>query len=57
CGIKPDRMDKIFMPFYTSKDNGSGIGLSLSRQIMHLHKGNISVRSSPGEGSMFTLTF
>ncbi|MCF8339118.1 MAG: GHKL domain-containing protein, partial [Bacteroidales bacterium] len=34
CGIKPDRMDKIFMPFYTSKDNGSGIGLSLSRQIM-----------------------
>ncbi len=57
CGIKPDRMDKIFMPFYTSKDNGSGIGLSLSRQIMHLHKGNISVRSKPDEGSVFTLTF
>ncbi|MCF8230886.1 MAG: GHKL domain-containing protein [Bacteroidales bacterium] len=57
CGIKPDRMDKIFMPFYTSKDNGSGIGLSLSRQIMHLHKGNISVRSRPEEGSVFTLTF
>jgi nitrogen fixation/metabolism regulation signal transduction histidine kinase len=56
-GIKPDIMDKIFMPFFTSKKHGSGIGLSLSRQIMHLHKGSISVRSKPGEGSVFTLTF
>jgi len=56
-GIKPDRMDKIFMPFYTSKKNGSGIGLSLSRQIMHLHKGTISVKSRPEEGTVFTLTF
>jgi len=56
-GIKPDIMDKIFMPFFTSKKHGSGIGLSLSRQIMHLHKGNISVRSKPDEGTIFTLTF
>jgi nitrogen fixation/metabolism regulation signal transduction histidine kinase len=56
-GIKPDIMDKIFMPFFTSKTHGSGIGLSLSRQIMHLHKGNISVRSKPEEGTIFTLTF
>jgi nitrogen fixation/metabolism regulation signal transduction histidine kinase len=56
-GIAPDMMDKIFMPFFTSKKHGSGIGLSLSRQIMHLHKGSISVRSVPGEGSIFTLTF
>ncbi len=56
-GIKPDIMDKIFMPFFTSKKHGSGIGLSLSRQIMHLHKGAISVRSKPDEGSVFTLTF
>lgn len=56
-GIKPDRMDKIFMPFYTSKKNGSGIGLSLSRQIMHLHKGSISVKSRPDEGTTFTLAF
>lgn len=56
-GIKPDIMDKIFMPFFTSKKNGSGIGLSLSRQIMHLHKGSISVKSKPGEGTTFTLTF
>lgn len=56
-GIKPDIMDKIFMPFFTSKKHGSGIGLSLSRQIMHLHKGTISVKSKPEEGSTFTLMF
>jgi nitrogen fixation/metabolism regulation signal transduction histidine kinase len=56
-GIKPDVMDKIFMPFFTSKKHGSGVGLSLSRQIMHLHKGSISVRSKPGEGTVFTLVF
>jgi nitrogen fixation/metabolism regulation signal transduction histidine kinase len=56
-GIKPDIIDKIFMPFFTSKSEGSGIGLSLSRQIMHLHKGSISVKSRINEGSVFTLTF
>ena len=56
-GIKPDILDKIFMPFFTSKKEGSGIGLSLSRQIMHLHKGTITVKSKPGEGALFTLTF
>lgn len=56
-GIKPDIMDKIFMPFFTSKKEGSGIGLSLSRQIMHLHKGSITVKSKPGEGAIFRLNF
>jgi len=56
-GIKPDIMDKIFMPFFTSKKEGSGIGLSLSRQIMHLHKGSITVKSKPGEGAVFRLNF
>ena len=56
-GIKPDILDKIFMPFFTSKKTGSGIGLSLSRQIMSLHKGNISVKSKPNIGTTFTLTF
>lgn len=56
-GIKPDILDKIFMPFFTSKRDGNGIGLSVSRQMMYLHKGNITVRSKPGEGSVFTLTF
>ena len=56
-GIKQDIIDKIFFPFFTSKEKGSGIGLSLSRQIMHLHKGSVWVKSKPGEGSVFTLTF
>ncbi|MBK6967366.1 MAG: ATP-binding protein [Bacteroidales bacterium] len=56
-GIKPDILDKIFMPFFTSKKEGSGIGLSLSRQIMHLHKGTITVKSKPNEGAVFTLIF
>ncbi|MFO8129569.1 MAG: ATP-binding protein [Bacteroidales bacterium] len=56
-GIKPDIMDKIFMPFFTSKKHGSGIGLSLSRQIMHLHKGSVKVKSKPEEGTTFRLIF
>lgn len=56
-GISPDLIDKIFMPFFTSKKEGSGIGLSLSRQIMHLHKGTITVNSKPDQGATFTLTF
>lgn len=56
-GIKPDLLDKIFMPFFTSKKEGSGIGLSLSRQIMHMHKGSIHVKSITEKGSVFTLVF
>ena len=56
-GIQQDILDKIFMPFFTSKKTGSGIGLSLSRQIMQMHKGSISVRSKPGEGALFTMIF
>lgn len=56
-GIQQDILDKIFMPFFTSKKTGSGIGLSLSRQIMQMHKGSISVRSKPGEGATFTMIF
>ena len=56
-GIKQDILDKIFMPFFTSKKSGSGIGLSLSRQIMQVHKGSINVRSKPDEGALFSLVF
>ncbi len=56
-GIQEDLLDKIFMPFYTTKKEGSGIGLSLSRQIMFLHKGSILVKNNPAGGSTFTLTF
>ena len=57
CGIKPDILDKIFMPFFTSKKEGSGIGLSLSRQIIRLHKGTITVKSNLDEGTTIKLTF
>lgn len=56
-GIPQDILDKIFMPFFTSKKSGSGIGLSLSRQIMQMHKGSISVRSKQGEGATFIMVF
>ncbi len=54
-GFKPEEADKIFLPFYTTRENGSGIGLSLSRQIMRLHKGSISAKSVYQEGSEFTI--
>ncbi|NPA35332.1 MAG: ATP-binding protein [Chlorobi bacterium] len=56
-GILPDVIDKIFIPFYTTKSDGSGIGLSLSKQIMRKHGGNISVYSDPYRETIFTLTF
>ncbi len=56
-GIPDDLMDKIFIPFFTTKDSGSGIGLSLSRQIMLLHGGSLKVVSKPGKQTVFTLEF
>ena len=56
-GIGREQMEQIFIPFYTTKKQGSGIGLSLSRQIMKVHKGNIIVYSQVGEGTKFSLVF
>jgi len=56
-GILPDVLDKIFVPFFTTKTSGSGIGLSLCKQIMTLHEGSINVKSESGKGSKFILTF
>lgn len=56
-GIEEEALSKIFIPFFTTKSKGSGIGLSLSKQIMRRHKGNIQVRSYIGEGSTFKLIF
>ena len=56
-GIAPAHLDDIFVPFFTTKRNGTGVGLSVSRQIMQANNGLISVRSTPGEGSVFTLKF
>jgi len=57
CGIPEELQEKIFIPFFTTNKEGSGIGLSLSRQIMRLHKGSISVNSTPGQETIFTLSF
>ena len=56
-GILPTVLDKIFVPFFTTKTSGSGIGLSLCKQIMALHDGSINVKSELGKGSCFVLTF
>jgi signal transduction histidine kinase len=56
-GIPEALWDKIFIPFFSSRKNGSGIGLSLCKQIMLLHKGNIQVQSVEGEGTAFLLYF
>jgi len=56
-GIIPEAMDRIFIPFYTTKKNGSGIGLALSRQIMQLHNGALNVKSEPDIYTIFTLQF
>ncbi|MBU3009828.1 HAMP domain-containing histidine kinase [Polaribacter vadi] len=56
-GIPKDIMENIFIPFFTSKSTGSGIGLSLCKQIMLLHKGKILVNSVENEGTVFSLSF
>lgn len=57
CGIDAETLPNIFVPFYTTKKSGSGIGLSLSRQLMRLHRGSIQVKTWEGKGTRFTLVF
>jgi two-component system, NtrC family, nitrogen regulation sensor histidine kinase NtrY len=56
-GIDPEAMEKIFIPFFTTKKTGSGIGLSLSRQIMRQHQGTLTVKSTVGKGTEFFMRF
>ncbi len=56
-GIDPEALEKIFIPFFTTKKTGSGIGLSLSRQIMRQHQGTLTVKSTPGKGTEFFMRF
>ena len=55
AGIEPDLLDKVFTPFFTTKKEGSGIGLSLSREIIRLHGGNISIKSEYKKGTTVIL--
>ena len=56
-GMPPELVEKIFIPFFSTRKSGSGIGLSLCKQIMLLHKGTIQVQSTMGLGSVFILSF
>jgi len=56
-GIVPEALERIFIPFFTTKKDGSGIGLALSRQIMQLHKGQLNVDSKQGEYTRFVMQF
>jgi nitrogen fixation/metabolism regulation signal transduction histidine kinase len=56
-GIPNELMDKIFIPFFTTKEKGSGIGLSLSRQIMQMHGGSLKIHSVPGKQTSIVIRF
>jgi two-component system nitrogen regulation sensor histidine kinase NtrY len=56
-GIAEDQLDHIFIPFYSTREKGSGVGLSFAQHIMRLHQGRIHVSSPPGKGSEFQLVF
>jgi two-component system nitrogen regulation sensor histidine kinase NtrY len=56
-GIPEDLMENIFIPFFSTKKNGNGIGLTLCKQIMILHRGNIQVQSKKNGGTSFLLNF
>lgn len=57
AGISGEVADKIFIPFFSTRKNGNGIGLTLCKQIMMLHRGNIQVQTAVGEGTCFSLLF
>ncbi|HRI61935.1 MAG TPA: ATP-binding protein, partial [Saprospiraceae bacterium] len=56
-GIAPELLEEIFIPFFTTKPTGTGVGLSISRQIMQLHGGDVRVSSAAGGGARFVLEF
>ncbi len=57
CGIPADILAEIFNPFFTTKTRGTGLGLAISKKIVQEHGGDLTVSSTPGEGSVFTLVF
>jgi len=56
CGIPSDKLGKIFNPFYTSKENGTGLGLGVAKKVIDAHRGAIEVTSNPGAGTEFALS-
>jgi len=56
-GIAKESLNKLFLPFFTTKDNGTGLGLALCHSIVEAHRGSISADSIPGAGTVFTVGF
>ncbi len=56
CGMNPEQLNRIFLPAYTTKSDGTGLGLTITKQIIDAHEGQICCRSNPGQGTVFTLT-
>ncbi len=56
-GIAPENLNRIFSPFYTTRQQGTGLGLSITQRIIEQHNGEITVSSSPGKGTSFTISF
>jgi signal transduction histidine kinase len=56
AGIAPEKLDRVFTPFFTTKENGTGLGMAISRRIVEGHEGTIEVRSKTGEGTEFVVT-
>ncbi|MDW8242329.1 MAG: ATP-binding protein [Thermogemmata sp.] len=54
-GIPPDILPRLFQPFFSTKPNGHGLGLAITRRIVHAHGGTIDVHSTPGHGTRFTI--
>jgi len=57
CGMEEEIRNSIFVPFFTTKRHGTGVGMSLVRQIIRLHRGQVGVSSQPGEGTEIRLIF
>lgn len=55
CGISPEALPRVFDPYFTTKPEGTGLGLAVTHRIVHSHEGSIQVRSTPGEGATFTI--
>jgi signal transduction histidine kinase len=55
-GIPPELQEKVFRPFFTSKETGTGLGLPLTRKVIEAHNGEVELTSVPGEGAEFVVT-